>query len=60
MPNKPLSLIEWLEERRQNALAIAKTKSGDDRAGWIEDASYFARAEEAVREFVKLSERRTN
>ena len=60
MPRKALTLIEWLEERRQNALAIAKTKSGDDLAGWVEDASYFGRAEEVVREFVKLSERRTS
>ena len=40
--SKPLTLLEWLEERRVNANTIAKTKREDDRAGWLEDASYFA------------------
>ena len=57
--SKPLTLLEWLEERRVNANTIAKTKREDDRAGWLEDASYFARAQEAVRELVELSEKRT-
>lgn len=50
-----LSLLDWLEERRQNALRIAKTKHGDDRQGWLEDVSYFARAGEAVRQLIAAS-----
>lgn len=44
-----LSLADWLEERRQNCLLIAMEKRGDDRAGWLEDESYFARSVQAVR-----------
>lgn len=47
-----LTLIEWLEERRQNCLRIAKTKTGDDRQGWLEDASYFARSRAAVDQLI--------
>ena len=43
-----LSLLEWLQEHEQDALTIAKTKRGDDRAGWIEDARYFSRAQQAA------------
>ena len=52
---RKLTLVEWLEERRQNALRIAKTKKGDDRQGWLEDSSYFARSAEAVRQLVDAS-----
>ncbi len=44
-----LTLAEWLEERHANTLRLAKQKRGEDRKGWLEDASYFARAREAVR-----------
>ncbi len=44
-----MSLSDWLEEHLQNCRRIAKTKRGDDREGWLEDLSYFARAKEAVR-----------
>ena len=43
-----LTLMEWLEERYQNTLRIAKTKSGLDRDGWLEDAEYFKQAMEAL------------
>jgi hypothetical protein len=39
-----LSLLEWLEERRDNTIRIALTKSGSYRTGWIEDAAYFQAA----------------
>ena len=43
-----LTLREWLEERRQNALTIAATKGVSDPAAWREDADYFRRAVEAI------------
>jgi hypothetical protein len=52
-----LSLIDWLEERRQNALQIAKTKRGEDRQGWLEDASYFARSREDSRDLQRHTHR---
>lgn len=39
-----LGLREWLHEREQNALVIAGTTHGAERAGWLEDAAYFRRA----------------
>jgi hypothetical protein len=53
--SRQLSLAEWLEERYANCLRIAKTKRGDDRAGWLEDASYFSRSREAVRQLIDAS-----
>lgn len=44
-----MSLVDWLEERRQNALRISKTKRGDDRLGWLEDVAYFEMARNAAR-----------
>ena len=34
----------WLSERWENCLLIAATKTGDDKAGWLEDAVYFSEA----------------
>lgn len=45
-----MELTVWLKERESNARRIAETKTGDDRAGWFEDAEYFQGAREAVRE----------
>ena len=39
MSNIPL--IEWIAERAENAKSIAATKSGADRAGWLEDEKRF-------------------
>ncbi len=48
------TLIEWLCERRDNAASIARTKAGEDRAGWLEDASFFDAAVHAVRGYERL------
>lgn len=49
------TLVEWLEERRDNCLRLAKTKHGEDREAWLEDASYFARSIQAVGQLVAAS-----
>lgn len=41
-------LHAWLLERERNALRIAIGKDGEDRLGWLEDASYFGAAADAV------------
>lgn len=38
----PIPLKDWLKEREANCLRIAKTKTGADKAGWLEDARYFS------------------
>jgi hypothetical protein len=43
-----LLLSEWLDKRWKNALYIANAKKGDDRNGWLEDASYLLRARECA------------
>lgn len=45
------ALVSWLAEREANARAIAQSKSGIDRAGWLEDAEYFAQAIVAVGDY---------
>jgi hypothetical protein len=42
------TVVNWLAARRDNALRIADLRSGDDRAGWLEDANYFAAAVRAL------------
>lgn len=37
----PLTVKDWVAERLENSLQIAMTKSGEDRAGWIQDARYW-------------------
>lgn len=47
--SRDLSLADWLQERHENTLRLAKQKRGEDRDGWLEDAWYLANAREAVR-----------
>jgi hypothetical protein len=42
------TLVDWIEEREQNALRIADSKHGADRQGWLEDAAYFSQCKESV------------
>ena len=44
-----LTLVAWLIERKENCERIAQMKTGEERAGWLEDAEYFAQAIEAAR-----------
>lgn len=47
-PTAALPLKDWLKEREANCLRIAKTKTGADKAGWLEDASYFSQCIEQL------------
>lgn len=44
-----MDLIDWLEERRANCERIARTKTGDERIGWLEDEAYFKLAVTTLR-----------
>lgn len=35
-------LVAWIQERIDNAHRLAAMKTREDRAGWLEDASYYA------------------
>ena len=37
----PMTLESWVQDRLDNCLRIAATKTGKDRDGWLEDAAYF-------------------
>lgn len=41
--------LGWLEERLDNCLRIARTKSGAERDGWLEDAMYFGKTLAVIR-----------
>jgi len=51
----PIDLVDWIDERYENAKRIAKTKTGQDRQGWLEDACYFLRAREALKQLAMAS-----
>lgn len=39
--DEEVTLKEWVRDRKNNCLRIAESKTGADRDGWLEDASYF-------------------
>lgn len=50
-----LSLADWLEERRVNAMRIAQMRHGRGRELWQEDAAYFTAARDSVRNLIALT-----
>lgn len=58
MTSDPPSLLDWLSERRDNCLRIANAKTGQERAGWLEDLSYFEAAIARLREIGRLTRER--
>lgn len=55
LDSKNLSVVDWIDERYENAKRIAQTKTGDERQGWLEDASYLLRAREALKQLAMAS-----
>jgi hypothetical protein len=53
-------LAEWLQERYDNAVRISKQKTGEDRLGWLADASYFLRSKEAINQLTAASSDEAN
>ena len=52
---EPITLEEWLQERLENAKLIAESKTGADRAGWLEDAAYLEQAIATARRGVEAA-----
>lgn len=50
------SIIEWLEERRQNCLRISRLAGCDDVAEWISDARYFEGAIKLAQQAKEVSD----
>jgi len=46
-----LSVLAWAEERLANSLRLASEKTGADRTGWLEDASYWSPIITALKAF---------
>ena len=49
-----MKLTMWLKERELNARRLAAGKTGEERAGWIEDADLFQAALAAAEERDRL------
>lgn len=54
-PGGDLSVVDWIDDRYENSKRIAKLKVGEDRQGWLEDASYLLRAREALKQLAMAS-----
>lgn len=50
-----LPLLEWVRERYENCLRLAKLKEGADQDSWLEDAHYFRQLMTIVRCFKRLN-----
>ena len=48
--------LNWLRERYANSLRLSGQKTGEDKAGWQEDALYFASAISHIKETNRLRE----
>ena len=49
-----MKLTMWLKERELNSRRLAAGKTGEDRAGWLEDADHLQAALAAVEECDRL------
>lgn len=49
-----LSVLAWAQERHDNSVQIASTKTGGDRVGWLEDVTYWTAIIDALSENERL------
>jgi len=55
-----MTVTDWMRERCENAVRIAGTKHGQERKGWLEDASYLLQACEALEQLEIAASNRVN